>query len=197
MNNEFWYERASFTDGQGVIRGIGYIDPHPVTFANADDIWGAYSQRYADMATSIYASTGNRVKVWCFVNGAKRTRVFFTYEFPSLQTLEAAGVVQVFFAKTIDSDWTVAADWDEGTQNAPTPLDANIATYSLSTEPVQSSKIEDTIVFEVSDAFLDGSFGRGGDARQIALKEIERRNPGFTPAEYESAFLKGVILAAH
>lgn len=196
MNNEFWYERAYFTDGVGVIRGITYTDPHPVTPTNADDIWGAYSQRYADMATSIYQATGNKVKVWCFVSGARRVRVFFTYEFPELQTLEAAGVVQVFFAKTIDSDWTVAADWDEGTQNAPTPLD-NLAGYSLSAGPVQSSKIEEDIVFEIADAFFDGAFGSGDDARRNALKELERRNPGFTSSEYESAFSKGVILAAH
>jgi hypothetical protein len=198
MNDEFWYERAYFTNGVGVIRGITYTDPHPVTPANADDIWGAYSQRYADMATSIYLETSNKVKVWCFVNGGRKTRIFFKYEFPELQALEASGFVQVFFAERQDSDWTVPTDWKEGTQNAPTPLDSSLASYSLFTEPVQSSKIEEEIVFDVADAYLDGVFGQGNNtASQSALEELSRRNPGFTSAAYEDAFARGVIVAAH
>jgi len=196
MNNEFWYERASFTDGVGVIRGITYADPYPVTMANANDIWGGYSQRYADMATSIQQATGNTVKVWCFVAGARRSRVFFTYEFPELQTLEAANVVQVFFAKTIDADWTVSADWDEGTQNAPTPVDGNIASYSFSREPVQVSIIEEEAAFEIADAYLDGAFGFEAGAGGAALNELARRNPGFSPQEYEDAFARGIGMAS-
>lgn len=197
MNNEFWYDRAYFVDGVGVIRGITYTDPYPVTPTKADEIWGAYSQRYAEMATSIKAATGNTVKVWCFVTGARRSRIFFTYEFPSLQTLEAAGTVQVFFAKTIDSDWTVVADWDEGTGNAPTPVDSSISKYSFSTEPVYTDTIDEDIVFEVADAYLDGTFGASSQAKIDAMNELKRRNPGFSDALYEEAFERGVILAAH
>lgn len=197
MNNEYWYERSSFINGVGTILGITYTDPHPVTFANADDIWGAYSQRYADMATLIQRKTGNKVKVWCFVIGARRNRIFYTYELPELQTLEAANAVQVFFAKTSNSDWTVPSDWTEGTQNAPTPVSANIASYSFSKNPVQSSKIDEETVFEIADAYLDGAFGTGPEAHQNALNELARRCPGFTPFEYDETFIRGVTLAAH
>lgn len=163
----------------------------------ADDIWGAYSQRYADMATSIEQSTGSAVKVWCFVTGARRNRVFFTYEFPELQELEAAGTVQVFFAKSIDSDWAVPTDWDEGTENAPTPVDANITAYSFAQVPVLSAKIEEDIVFDVADAYLDGAFGSGSEVRKNALNELIRRNPGFSQLEYVNAFNRGLVKASH
>lgn len=40
---EHWYERASPKDGKAVIYGVSYAGPYPVTFAQADAIWGAYS----------------------------------------------------------------------------------------------------------------------------------------------------------
>lgn len=126
MLAEHWYERKDITDGKVMIYGILYTDPFTVTLAIADEIWGKYSQRYADMAALFRQVTGKPVKVWCFVEGAKSNRIFFTYEFPELQTLEQSGDVQVFFAKTQDADWTDAADWTEGTQNAPTPVQADI-----------------------------------------------------------------------
>lgn len=94
--------------------------------AIADDIWEKYSQRYADMATLFHQATGKPVKVWCFVEGAKSNRIFFAYEFPELQALEQSGDVQVFFAKTQDAVRTNADDWNEGTQNAPTPIQSDI-----------------------------------------------------------------------
>jgi len=122
MTEEHWYERGNAVDGKATIFGIEYTDPFPVTFALADQIWGQYSQRYADMATLLYQATGLKVEVWCFVIGAKANRIFYTYELPKLEELEAAGVVNVHFAKTSLSDWTVASDWTDGTANAPTPV---------------------------------------------------------------------------
>ncbi len=197
MNNEYWYDRKDFVNHRGRINGIIYTDPYVVTLALADDIWGGYSQRYADMATAIKSATGDTVKVWCFVNGAKINRVFFKYEFPELQILEAAGVVQVFFANTVNSDWTNPSDWKEGTENAPTPLPANLsAVPSISKDPVYSTELKDDIAFDIADVYLDGEFGSGADAREAALKEFARRNPGFTEAEYEEAFTKAVVMAA-
>lgn len=122
MTEEHWYERGNAVNGKATIFGVQYTDPFPVTFAQADQIWGQYSQRYADMATLFYKATGNVVQVWCFVNGAKANRIFYTYELPELVKLEQQGVVSVHFAKTDLSDWTVPTDWTDGTSNAPTPV---------------------------------------------------------------------------
>jgi len=128
MTQEHWYDRGNATDGAVTIYGTIYTDPFPVTFQQADEIWGRYSQRYSDMATSFTQATGNVAKAWCFVEGAKSNRIFYMYELPELRTLEAAGVVAVYFAKTQDADWQVPDDWIEGTANAPTPIAATIIT---------------------------------------------------------------------
>jgi len=121
MTEEHWYERGNAVDGKATIFGVQHTDPFPVTFAQADQIWGQYSQRYTDMATLFYNATGNIVQVWCFVNGARANRIFYTYELPELTILEQQGVVSVHFANTDLSDWTVPTDWTDGTANAPTP----------------------------------------------------------------------------
>ncbi len=117
---EHWYERVNDA-GRAVIYGVNYTDPYPVSLAQADGIWGAYSQRYADMALLIANATGKPVQVWCYAQGAKSNRVFYTYEFPELQKLEQAGVVRVHFAKQPDADWKNASQWFEGTARAPAP----------------------------------------------------------------------------
>lgn len=124
MLEEHWYERSSPGNGRVTIYGKEYSDPKPVTFEQADQIWGQYSQRYADMARLIKKATGKTVKVWCFVQGAKENRIFYKYELPELRELERSGDVQVFFAKIQDSDWTKPEDWVEGTANAPKPVPA-------------------------------------------------------------------------
>jgi len=121
MNNEHWYERAASTNGTVIIYGRPYQDPYTVTLSQADDIWGQYSQRYADMAELIRNSTGNPVNVWCFVEGARANRVFYKYELPSLRKLEQKGVVRVYFAKMKTANWTRPGDWTVGTANAPFP----------------------------------------------------------------------------
>lgn len=131
MLHEHWYERTTVTDGQVTIYGVSYTDPFLVTFQEADDIWGQYSQRYAEMAIAFQQQTGNPVKAWCFVQGAKANRIFYVYELPKLRELEAAGVVRVFFAKTQDADWQNADDWTEGTENAPTPVPAAQVVFSI------------------------------------------------------------------
>jgi hypothetical protein len=124
MLNENWYERAAAVNGTVTLLGRKYTDPHPVTFQQADDIWGQYSQRYADMAEPIAQSTGKPVKVWCFVEGARANRIFYTYELPELRALEQKGVVRVYFATKKTANWTTASDWIEGTANAPAPVPA-------------------------------------------------------------------------
>lgn len=119
MQNEHWYERAMPVNGTVVIMGRYYTDPYPVTFAQADAIWGQYSGRYADMAEPIFLATGKPVKVWCFVEGARANRIFYTYEYPELRMLEQEGAVQVYFARTKSANWTDPGDWIEGTANAP------------------------------------------------------------------------------
>ncbi|MHB8164992.1 MAG: hypothetical protein ACYDDV_11770 [Methanoregula sp.] len=120
--DEHWYERASGMNGTVIIFGKSYTDPQPVTVAEADEIWGQYSARYTDMAELISQATGKPVKVWCFVQGALKNRIFYQYELPALRQMEQNGFAQVFFAKTVDADWTQPGDWINGTANAPVPV---------------------------------------------------------------------------
>ncbi|MDP2798194.1 MAG: hypothetical protein Q8N94_11955 [Methanoregula sp.] len=119
--DEHWYERAAGLNGSVSIFGKAYTDPKPVTFAEADEIWGQYSARYTDMTAPIALATGKPVKAWCFVQGAKANRIFYAYELPQLRLMEQKGFVQVYFAKTPDADWTKPDDWINGTANAPSP----------------------------------------------------------------------------
>lgn len=50
-------------------------------------------------------------------------------------------------------------------------------------------------VTEICSAFLEGKYGGSDTARAAALSEIEVRNPGFTSAEYRTAFLVGQMWA--
>ncbi len=115
--DEHWYERASALNGSVLIFGKAYSDPYPVTFADSDRIWGEYSSRYTEVAEPIATATGNPVKVWCFVQGAKPNRIFYTYELPQLREMEQKGYAQVYFAKSVDADWTRPEDWLMGTAN--------------------------------------------------------------------------------
>jgi hypothetical protein len=126
MTQEHWYDRGNAAGGQVTIYGATYTDPFPVTFEQADEIWGRYSQRYADMATTFTQATGMTSKAWCFVEGAKANRIFYMYELPELAAIEAAGGVAVYFAKTQDADWQNPDDWIEGTANAPAPIAADV-----------------------------------------------------------------------
>lgn len=116
-SREAWYDRASATNGSAVIYGIRYTDPYNVSFKMADDIWGEYSKRYADMARLISKGTGKPVQVWCFVQGARENRIFYTYEYPELVELEQEGVLVIHFAKTPDADWRNPEDWYFGAAN--------------------------------------------------------------------------------
>ena len=118
LQDEHWYERASAQNGSALIFGRAYPDSRPVSFSQADEIWGEYSSRYTYMAEPVARATGSPVKVWCFIQGAKPNRIFFTYELPQLRLLEEKGYVQVYFAKSPDADWTQPGDWLTGTANA-------------------------------------------------------------------------------
>ncbi|PKL64532.1 MAG: hypothetical protein CVV32_07565 [Methanomicrobiales archaeon HGW-Methanomicrobiales-3] len=125
MQNERWYERGYPVNGTALIMGRAYVDPYPVSPEQADIIWGQYSERYAMMAVPLSEATGNPVTVWCYVEGARANRVFYTYELPILEELEKEGVVTVRFAKEQTADWTVPGDWIYGTANAPEPIPAS------------------------------------------------------------------------
>lgn len=116
---ELWYARSSpGKDGKVMLYGKEYADPYNISFAEADAIWGEYSERYADMAVLFKQATGKKVQVWCFVQGAKPNRVFYTYEYPELVKLEKEGIIEVHFAKNPDADWKRPQDWIRGTENA-------------------------------------------------------------------------------
>jgi hypothetical protein len=119
MLEEHWYERGNAYGSPTVlIYGKIYRNKHPLDFPTADRIWGQYSQRYADMALIFYHFTGKPVLVWAFVQGASPTRIFYTYEYPELQKLEAEGVVKVYCADMPDANWANPNDWTLGTGSA-------------------------------------------------------------------------------
>jgi hypothetical protein len=122
MNREAWYERAYPVDGKAVVYGIPQADFVSVTPEQADAVWGQFSRRYTGQAPLFKEATGRSVDVWCFVQGAKANRIFYTNEFVALRRLEAEGVVNVHFAKSADADWTDPADWTLGTANHPPAL---------------------------------------------------------------------------
>lgn len=125
MNREYWYERANFVNGWGSIEGVWYRDPHPVTFAQADQIWGSYSQRYIDVASLERIATGKTPEAWCFVTGGKANRIFYVFELPELRSLEAKGNIIVHFATTPEAHFDHPSEWVTGTENAPAPLPAS------------------------------------------------------------------------
>jgi hypothetical protein len=119
--NEHWYERAYPVNGTVMIFGKSYQDPHPVTVEQADAVWAQYSTRFAEVAEPIATATGKPVKAWCFIDGAKANRIFYSFELPALRKLEEKGLVEVYFAKTRDADWNNPSDWINGTALVPTP----------------------------------------------------------------------------
>jgi len=121
MNRQGWYERAYPESGKVTIFGSQYSDPDPIVQTEADIIWGEYSERYADLAVLFKEFTGKPVEVWCFIQGAKANRIFYTYEFPELQKLEKEGVVNVHYAVKDNADWLNTYDWITGTSNFPQP----------------------------------------------------------------------------
>ena len=48
-------------------------------------------------------------------------------------------------------------------------------------------------VTEVAGAFREGMFGDGNEAEAAALCELEDKDPGFTDAEYRTAFRVGLM----
>ena len=50
-------------------------------------------------------------------------------------------------------------------------------------------------VTEICTAFREGQFGSGDEGRAAALGELERQNPGFSDAEYHTAFNVGQMWA--
>jgi len=119
--NEHWYERAFPVNGTVMIFGKSYKDPHPVTFEQADMIWAQYSSRFAEVAEPIAEATGKPVKVWCFIDGAKANRIFYSFELPALKKLEERKLVEVYFAKTPLAEWDNPSGWINGTAHVPAP----------------------------------------------------------------------------
>jgi hypothetical protein len=120
---EHWYERED-AGGQATVSIYGktYPNKNPLSKGNADQIWGQYSQRYADMAVRLYQKTSKPVKAWCFVGGARSDRIFCRFEYPRLQKLESGGYVIVNCTKNPDADWTNPKDWTVGTTSADTSI---------------------------------------------------------------------------
>ncbi|NMB79321.1 MAG: hypothetical protein GYA23_09545 [Methanomicrobiales archaeon] len=50
-------------------------------------------------------------------------------------------------------------------------------------------------VTEVCGAFLQGDYGEGADAKAAALADLETKDPGFSEAEYFTAFAVGLMWA--
>jgi hypothetical protein len=48
-------------------------------------------------------------------------------------------------------------------------------------------------VLEVCSAFRDGQYGAGENAEAAAISDLEGKDPGFSAAEYRTAFLVGMM----
>jgi hypothetical protein len=48
----------------------------------------------------------------------------------------------------------------------------------------------------VCDAFREGFYGTGEDAKDAAIRDLEEKNPGFTDDEYLTAFAVGMMWTA-
>lgn len=118
MLDEAWYERITKPKLTWDVDKQKYDNKSPVSLAQADKIWGLYSQRYAEIAEQAFKASGKKVQVWCYVKGALPGRVFQKYELPILKALEKEGSVDVHFAKNAKADMTHAGDWLTGTANA-------------------------------------------------------------------------------
>ncbi len=191
MNQEYWYERANAVEGRVTINEIVYIDPHPVTFTQADEIWGQYSTRYAEMARDFYRYTQRIPKAWCFVQGAKANRIFYKYELPALRILEKEKMVKVYFAQSKTADWHNPADWKEGTENAPTPItEQGLAPKLSGTNLVENA-------YQVATAYRDGYYGKQDTkAKKLAITALKNQIIGLDESEYEEAFAKALYLTA-
>ena len=51
-------------------------------------------------------------------------------------------------------------------------------------------------VYEICDAFRDGTYGTGADAQAAAERALAEKNPGFTENEYAKAFAVGMMWTA-
>lgn len=51
-------------------------------------------------------------------------------------------------------------------------------------------------VYPVCDAFREGLYGTGEDAKGAAIRDLEEKNPGFTDDEYLTAFAVGMMWTA-
>lgn len=106
MLKEHWYERGTAQgEGQPFSRTVmiyrrSYNNIRPLYFADADSVWGAYSQGYANMARIFKQKTGNPVTIWVFVNGGTQQRIFDKFERPVLRQLENEHVVEIYCAKS-------------------------------------------------------------------------------------------------
>ena len=122
MTRAAWYPRSNAPGGRfSMPDGSTFVDPHRVTFPQANEIWGQFSARYAQMAIDLATITGKPIEVWCFVEGAAADRIFHQYELPVLRDLKALGVIgKINYAKTRGADWTKPADWQD-TPQVPTP----------------------------------------------------------------------------
>jgi hypothetical protein len=124
MEDEGWYERGRARGQAFPFQGQQRNGYHPVTPGDADEVWGQYSARYAETALQFWMLTGRPVKFYCFIAGARRTRIFYTYEYPVLRALEELGAATVYFPRSNGAgvaDWTQPATWDAGTSNRLPP----------------------------------------------------------------------------
>lgn len=124
MEDEGWYERENARGQAFPFQGQQRNGYNPVAPGDADEMWGQYSARYAEAALQFWMLTGKPVKFYCFIEGARRTRIFYTYEYPVLRALEEIGAVTVYFPRfngAAVADWTQPATWDVGTSNRLPP----------------------------------------------------------------------------
>jgi hypothetical protein len=119
--SERWSDRARQEDRPGqpigntfTLHGQIYVDPYPVTSAQANEIWANYSAAYAGLS-KLFHGNGRAVHARAFVQGVSRTSAFWT-ECRTIRRLMAEGHIVDFLCAGTDFPSyrvTTAPDWVE------------------------------------------------------------------------------------
>lgn len=90
--------------------------------------------------------------------------------------------------------------------SCPTPDDRELLNIIMDRAPEASaSGCRDALitvrrlsydVYPVCDALREGLYGTGSAAEDAAIKDLEEKDPGFTPDEYRTAFAVGMMWTA-
>ena len=105
----------------------------------------------------------------------------------------------------LDAAFTLVFRKGRSPPSCPTPNDTDLLNRIRDAAPAASPAVcRDALIMvrrlsfdtiEIGTGFLAGEYGNGDKAEAVALSILEKKNPGFTDAEYRTAFEIGRIWA--